>query len=108
MDKPDIQPLQFAEQESEYAKNFWNIPAGTPKYTYNNFDDVKITKVDNNVTLHYTPNDKNDLFSLVLRYNVGAKKIPMLEYIPDMLNTAGTMIGNIKPDDFRNHHWTGL
>ncbi len=102
VDKPEIEPLQPIEGvQTEYFKNFWKIPADEVEYTYNDFNDVKVTTIGSNVKLHYTKNDKNDIFSLTLRYGVGSKKIPMLEYIPGMMNTAGTMIGNLDAQQFR-------
>ena len=100
--KPKIEPLDPVKGvETEYAKAFKQIPRSEPRYTYNNFSDVKIKPVQENVTLHYTPNTKNDIFTLTLRYGVGTEKKPMLQYAVSLMNTAGTMIGNLDAQEFR-------
>ena len=100
--KPKIEPLDPVKGvETEYAKAFRQIPRSEPKYTYNNFADVHVSKVQDNVRLHYTTNTKNDIFSLILRYGIGTEKMPMLEYAVDLMNTAGTMIGNFDAQEFR-------
>ncbi len=90
--KPDIKPLQMAEgTETAYAQKFRSLPQGQPKVSYNNLADVRVTNVDQNVRMHYTKNTKNSVFSLILRYGVGTKKMPMLEYVVQLMNRAGTM-----------------
>lgn len=100
--KPKILPLDpIKGVETDYAKAFKQIPSGTPNYTYNNFADVQVRNVDDNVKLHYTRNDKNDVFTLTLRYGVGTEEMPKLEYAVNLMNTAGTMIGNKDAQEFR-------
>ncbi len=100
--KPKIEPLDpIKGAETEYAKAFKAMPKGDIKHTYNNFSDVKVSTVAENCKLHYTANTKNDLFSLTLRYGVGSHKMPMLEYAAGLMNTAGTMIGNLDAQAFR-------
>lgn len=100
--KPKIKPLEpIKGVETEYAKEFKQLPKAETKYTYNNFNDVEVSTIAENVKLHYTPNTKNDVFSLTLRYGVGTEKMPMLEYAVELMNTAGTMIGNMDAQEFR-------
>ena len=47
--------------------------------------------MDKDIKLHYSKNPKNNIFSLVLRYGVGTKEMPLLEYAVDLLNRAGIM-----------------
>ena len=90
--KPNIKPLQMAEGiETAYAQTFRRLSEGQPTVRYNNLADVRVTDVDQNVRLHYTQNTKNSVFSLILRYGVGTKKMPMLEYVVQLMNRAGTM-----------------
>ncbi len=90
--KPKIQPLDPVKGAvTEYAKAFMELPRGEVKLTYNNFNDVIVRQLDDNVTLRYTPNNKNDIFTLNLRYGVGEEKMPMLPYVTALMNTAGVM-----------------
>ncbi|MBQ0034926.1 MAG: insulinase family protein, partial [Bacteroidales bacterium] len=100
--KPKIEPLDpIKGVETEYSKNFKKLPEGQVVNTFNNFADVQVQTIQPNVKLHYTPNTKNDIFSLTLRYGVGTEKKPMLEYAVALMNTAGTMIGNLDAQAFR-------
>ena len=90
--KPEIQPLDPPTGvETEYAKNFKQLPTGTVEEVYNNFADVRKETVSEDVNLYYTPNTKNNIFSLVLRYGVGAHELPLLPYAVSLLETAGVM-----------------
>ena len=99
--KPKIEPLDpIKGAETEYAKAFRQLPKGEVKLTYNNFSDVQVRDLGDNVTLRYTPNTKNDIFTLTLRYGVGEEKMPMLPYVTALMNTAGTMAGNLEASEF--------
>ncbi len=90
--KPQIKPLDpIKGAETEYAKWFKQLPEGEVNVSFLDFADV--TKVDlfENVHLHYTPNPKNDIFTLNLLYKVGTEQMPMLEYAVALMNTAGVM-----------------
>lgn len=99
--KPKIKPLDMPKGvETEYARNFRQIPAGEVKQTYMDMKDVQVINLDKDIRLHYTPNTKNNIFTLVLKYGVGTKKMPMLEYSVALMNSAGLM-PNIDPQSFR-------
>ena len=90
--KPKIEPLDpIKDAETDYAKAFMQLPRGEVKLTYNDFSDVTVRDLGDNVTLRYTPNKKNDIFSLTLRYGIGEDKMPMLPYVTRLMNTAGVM-----------------
>jgi predicted Zn-dependent peptidase len=91
--KPDIKPLTERPdgQISQYALNFEKLPEGTIKSEYNDFSDVQHQQLYNGVDLYYTPNPKNDIFSLILEYGIGTHKNPKLEYAAMLMNYAGTM-----------------
>ena len=90
--KPQIKPLDPPEYtQTEYAREFWQLPSDPVKQTYLNFADVQVSEMDKNVKLHYNTNPKNGIFSLVLRYGVGTKEMPLLEYAVDLMNRAGIM-----------------
>ena len=99
--KPNIKPVEPSHDETEYAKAFKQLPKEQIKQTFNDFNDVQVTKLDENVTLHYTPNTKNDVFTLTLRYGVGAHEMPLLPYATALMSDAGVM-GNpaIEGKDF--------
>ncbi|MCM1034062.1 MAG: insulinase family protein [Paludibacter sp.] len=99
--KPNIQPLEPPTNvETDYAKMFKQLPTGTVKETYNNFADVQKVQLDEQVNLYYTPNPKNDIFTLTMRYGVGAEQMPMLPYAVSLLENAGIM-PNIDAQQFR-------
>jgi hypothetical protein len=58
---------------------------------FNNFDDVKTVDLYDKVTLHHSVNPLNDYFSITLRYGIGTKKMPKLEYATGLMNSAGIM-----------------
>ncbi len=90
--KPNIKPLDpVKDAKTAYAEAFQKLPKGELKQTFNNFNDVQVSTIAENVTLHYTPNDKNDVFSLSLRYGVGAHEMPLLPYATVLMENAGIM-----------------
>ena len=99
--KPQIKPLDMPKGvETEYAKQFRQLPEGAVKETYMDMSDVQVSQLDENIRLHYTKNTKNNIFTLTLRYGVGTKKIPMLEYSVALMNSAG-MMPDMDPQSFR-------
>ena len=100
--KPNIKPLDpVKDAKTTYAEEFQKLPKGELKQTYNDFNDVKVTSLGENVTLHYTANDKNDVFTLNLRYGVGAHEMPLLPYATQLMENAGIMgEKNIEGKDF--------
>ncbi len=101
LDKPKIKPLDMPKGvETEYAKAFKQIPCGEVKQTYLDLSEVKVNEIADKVKLHYSVNPANNIFSMTLRYGVGTKKKPMLEYVADMMNVAGIM-PSTEPQAFR-------
>ena len=90
--KPNIKPLDPVKNaKTAYAEAFLKLPKGTLKQTFNDFNDVKVSSLGENVTLRYTPNNKNDIFSLILRYGVGEHEMPLLPYAAALMSNAGIM-----------------
>ncbi len=90
--KPQIKPLDPVKGvETEYAKWFKQLPEGEVNITYADLNDVTTIDLFENVHLHYTPNPKNNIFTLNLRYKVGTEQMPLLEYAVSLMNTAGVM-----------------
>lgn len=92
LNKPDIKPIEQPKTGlSAYGKSLQDIPVVPVDETYNNFADVKKVKLYDGVTLHYTENKINDIFTLDLRYGIGTHKMPKLEYATPLMNSAGIM-----------------
>jgi predicted Zn-dependent peptidase len=90
--KPNIKPLDPVKNaKTEYAAEFMKLPKGQLKQTFNDFADVKVSSLAENITLHYTPNTKNDIFTMTLRYGVGEHEMPLLPYAAMLMNNAGIM-----------------
>ena len=101
--KPNIKPLDpVKDAHTAYAEEFKTLPKGELKQTFNDFNDVQIASLGENVVLHYTPNTKNDIFSLTLRYGIGEHEMPLLPYAALLMNNAGIMSSpNIEGKDFK-------
>ncbi len=90
--KPNIKPLDpVKDAKTAYAEAFQKLPKGELKQTFNDFNDVQVSSLGENVKLHYTANNKNDIFSLTLRYGVGAHEMPLLPYAAALMENAGIM-----------------
>ena len=88
--KPNIKPLDPVKNaKTAYAEEFKKLPKGELKQTFNDFNDVKVSSLGDNITFHYTKNDKNDIFSLQLRYGIGEHEMPLLPYVATMMDNAG-------------------
>lgn len=102
--KPQIKPLDYPKSvESAYGKAFKNIPLTPVEVVYNNFADVTERQLYNNVKMFYTPNTKNNIFSLTLKYGVGNREMPKLEYAAYLMNMAG-MMPNVSAQDVRRQY----
>ena len=90
--KPNIKPLDPVKNaKTAYAEQFQKLPKGELKQTFNDFNDVQVSTISENVNLRYTPNTKNDVFTLTLRYGVGAHEMPLLPYATMLMDDAGIM-----------------
>ena len=87
--KPKIKPIEPGQGQSAYYKNFPSIPAGKLIPRYVDLTDITRSKFAENVHLYITPNPKNDIFTLRLKYGVGTYKMPLLEYAVQLMETAG-------------------
>ena len=91
IDKPEYKPLTFpqADAQSSFAKQFAAIPAPEQPYRFIDFHtDLQKVAMTNGNTLYYTKNPVNDIFSLIIRYEVGQSTIRELDYA-SLLNYAG-------------------
>lgn len=87
--KPKIKPIEPGQGQSEYYKNFSSIPAGKLVPRFVDLKDIDRDRFAENVYVFVTPNPKNDIFTLQLKYGVGTYEMPLLEYATQMMNVAG-------------------
>ncbi len=87
--KPKIKPIDSPKGQSEYYQHFTDIPAGhlTPKFT--DLTDIDKDNFTDLVHVYVTPNPKNDIFSLRLKYGVGTYELPKLSYATQLMNVSG-------------------
>lgn len=91
--KPNIKPIEQPKNRySEYAKRLKEIPVTSLPEVYNDFSQVqKVPLGDPKITLHYTQNKTNDIFTMDLVYGVGTAKMPNLQYATSLMRSAGIM-----------------
>jgi predicted Zn-dependent peptidase len=92
LEKPSYDPiLPVRGVESEYEKAFRLLPVKYATDSYANMDDVKIKQINDRSKLLYTQNPENDIFTLILKFGIGAEKMPKLELAAELMNNAGIM-----------------
>ena len=90
--KAEIKPLDNPDAVfSPYYNSFVKIPVNEPKPTYIDFSDVKQQKLFDGGELFYVKNPKNDIFQLILEYQVGTHTDKKLEYAASLMNYSGIM-----------------
>jgi predicted Zn-dependent peptidase len=90
--KPAIKPLdQPKGKTTEYSKWIHSLPVNPVAEVYNDFAAVKVLPLYEGIPMHYTRNELNDVFTMTIRYGVGTKKMPKLEYAVELMNSAGIM-----------------
>ena len=87
--KPKIKPLEPGMGQSDYYKNFTSVPAGKLVPRFVDLKDIDQDRFAENVYVYVTPNPKNDIFSLRLKYGIGTYNMPLLEYAVQMMDVAG-------------------
>ena len=87
--KPAIKPIEPGNGQSEYYQNFSSIPAGKLVPRFVDLKDIDQDRFAENVYVYVTPNPKNDIFTLRLKYGVGTYQMPLLEYAVPMMELAG-------------------
>ena len=100
--KPKIKSLESPKGESEYCQYLDAIPAGKLTPTFIDFSDIDQDRFYEGVSVYCTPNTKNHIFSLRLKYGVGTYELPLLEYAAALMNMSGIKgTPGIKPAEFR-------
>lgn len=87
--KPQIKPLEPGKGQSKYYTDFALIPAGKliPKFV--DLNDIDKDRFAENVYVYVTPNPKNNIFTLKLKYGIGTYEKPLLNFAVEMMNEAG-------------------
>jgi len=92
LEKPKFKPITPTRgEESAYSKEFKNLPV---KYATNSFADmseVQERQINDRSKLFYNKNNENGIFSLILKFGIGAQKMPKLELAVPLMNNAGIM-----------------
>ncbi len=102
LEKPDLPevPVSAADKKSYYAGLFGKIPTPDAELPTAGFDDVETGTINEKSRLYYYPNPANDIFTMTIRYGIGTREMPELEYAVQLMNDAGVM-GNYTPQEFR-------
>lgn len=87
--KPAIKPIEPGQGKSQYFSDFASIPSGKLIPRFVDLTDIDRDRFADNVYVFVTPNPKNDIFSLRLKYGVGSYHLPLLEYAVPMMELAG-------------------
>lgn len=100
--KPKIKPLAPPQGVSAYYEAFQQLPTGSVRPLFSDFKEVDMALLYDNVRIFCTPNTKNNIFTLRLKYGVGTYQMPLLEYAVELMNLAGIQ-GNpgITANEFR-------
>ena len=99
--KPDYKPIETKKgAKSEYAKWVESIPVNMPEVKYCDFNSIQQKQLNTRSKLFYNLNPENDVFTMTLKYGIGTKKMPKLEYAVALMNNAG-MLPDIEPLAFK-------
>ncbi|MDL2255199.1 insulinase family protein [Parabacteroides sp. OttesenSCG-928-K15] len=92
LEKPGYDPITpLRNTKSEYAKTFATLPVMKKEPVFCDFNEVQRKKVNDLSELFYTTNKENDIFTLTLKYGIGTRLMPKLEYAVQLMNNAGVM-----------------
>ncbi|NDW18882.1 insulinase family protein [Dysgonomonas sp. 216] len=99
--KPEYEALEAPQDaKSDYAKllELTSIRYSSPVFT--DFDKVKMKSVNDKSKLFYTKNEDNEVFTLIIKYGIGAEKMPHLPLATLLMNNAGIM-GQMKAQEVK-------
>ena len=71
-----------------------------PEVKYCDFNSIQQKQINTRSKLFYNLNPENDVFTMTLKYGIGTKKMPKLEYAVALMNNAG-MLPDIEPLAFK-------
>jgi zinc protease len=92
IEKPGFEPVKPKQEAvSEYYKMISSMPDRDPEYKFVDFhSDIMKYLCDNGTRIYSVENTCNDIFSLSIKYGIGTGKMPVLSYVAQMMNLAGT------------------
>lgn len=101
LQKPKFDPINPPRgASSQYAEKFKKMPIRELAPVFADFNDVQIKKVNDRSKLFYTQNKENSIFTLTLKYGVGTREMPKLQYAVNLMNNAGIM-GAYEPQQLK-------
>lgn len=103
--KPDYKTVDpVAGLKSEYSGHFEQIPLLSVHENFVDFSkDIQTDNLADKVKLYYTPNPKNDIFSLTIKFGVGTGKLANLDIATQLMNNAGIMV-QFKPQELKKEY----
>ena len=92
INKPAYEPITPVKgAHSLYAQQVEAMFVPPVAETYADWSKVSERKLNSYSTVYYTPNEKNDVFTLILQYGANSRDLPFLEYGASLMNSAGIM-----------------
>ncbi len=99
--KPGYQAVEAVRGvKSDYAQYLESMDVADITPDYCDFNSVQERPINTRSKLYYTVNPENEVYSLTLRYGVGTRRMPILEYAVPLMNNAGTM-AHLTPYEFK-------
>ncbi len=90
--KPSYDPITPVKGlHSAYASSIEGMFVPPIAETYADWSDVSEKKINSYSTIYYAQNEKNDVFTLILKYGANRKDLPFLQYGSSLMNSAGIM-----------------
>jgi len=90
--KPGFDPVVSPKDaRSQYAEQFNATPAPPIPEKYLDWDSVIEKQINTYSKLFYHKAEKNDVFTLTLKYGASSEKLPFLKYGASLMNSAGIM-----------------
>ena len=93
LDKPGFDPVipENAEAQSEYAKNFENMPFKDIKPQFiTEGKDYEYLNLTNGVDVYYSKFEQNDIFNFEIKFKTGTKDNPIYDELSSYLQLIGT------------------
>lgn len=90
--KPGYEPVEAVRGvKSDYAQYLESMDVLPVEPEFCDFNSVQERTINSRSKLYYTENPENDVYSLTLRYGVGTRRMPILEYAVPLMNNAGIL-----------------
>lgn len=90
--KPAYDPITPVKgTHSQYVTALEAMPAPSIAEIYSDWNKVTERKLNSYSTMYYAENEKNDVFTLILKYGANKNDLPYLKYGASLMNNAGIM-----------------